>query len=79
MNFTFNAREHHQFNHFVHCCWHCQRFGTLIGGASLITMPRGTMGLGMFLEGKRARKVDVVPRALRKEIRDFVFKEVAPV
>lgn len=35
------------------------------------------VGLGLFLEEKLQRKVDVVPkRALRKEIRDIVLKEV---
>jgi predicted nucleotidyltransferase len=37
------------------------------------------VGLGLFLEEKLGRKVDVVPkRALRKEIRDSVLKEVVP-
>jgi predicted nucleotidyltransferase len=37
------------------------------------------VGLGLFLEEKPGQKVDVVPRrALRKEIRDFVLKEVVP-
>jgi len=37
-------------------------------------------GLGLFLEEKLGQKVDVVPRrALRKEIRDTVLKEVVPV
>lgn len=36
------------------------------------------VGLGLFLEEKLQRKVDVVPkRALRKELRDAVLKEVA--
>ena len=35
------------------------------------------VGLGLFLEEKLGRKVDVVPRrALRKELRDRVLKEV---
>jgi predicted nucleotidyltransferase len=38
------------------------------------------VGLGLFLEERLGRKVDVVPkRALRKEIREFVLKEVVPV
>lgn len=38
------------------------------------------VGLGLFLEERLGRKVDVVPkRALRKEIRDSVLKEVVPV
>ncbi len=37
------------------------------------------VGLGLFLEEKLGRKVDVVPkRALRNEIRDSVLKEVVP-
>lgn len=37
------------------------------------------VGLGLFLEEKLGRKVDVVPkRALRKEIRDSVLREVVP-
>ncbi|MCK9419623.1 MAG: nucleotidyltransferase family protein [Nitrospirae bacterium] len=37
------------------------------------------VGLGLFLEEKLGQKVDVVPRrALRKEIRDSVLKEVVP-
>ncbi len=38
------------------------------------------VGLGLFLEEKFDRKVDVVPkRALRKELRDGVLKEVMMV
>lgn len=38
------------------------------------------VGLGLFLEEKLGQKVDVVPkRALRKEIRDAVLKEVVPI
>jgi predicted nucleotidyltransferase len=38
------------------------------------------VGLGLFLEEKFGRKVDVVPkRALRKELRDGVLKEVVMV
>lgn len=38
------------------------------------------VGLGLFLEEKLGQKVDVVPkRALRKEIRDSVLKEVVTV
>ncbi len=37
------------------------------------------VGLGLFLEEKLGQKVDVVPRrALRKELRDSVLKEVVP-
>jgi predicted nucleotidyltransferase len=37
------------------------------------------VGLGLFLEERLGRKVDVVPRkALRKEIRDAVLHEVVP-
>jgi len=37
------------------------------------------VGLGLFLEEKLGGKVDVVPkRALRKELRDSVLKEVVP-
>ncbi len=37
------------------------------------------VGLGLFLEERLGRKVDVVPRrALRKEIRDSVLHEVVP-
>ncbi len=37
------------------------------------------VGLGLFLEEQLGSKVDVVPkRALRKEIRDTVLKEVVP-
>jgi len=37
------------------------------------------VGLGLFLEEKLGRKVDVVPKkALRKEIRDSVLREVVP-
>jgi hypothetical protein len=38
------------------------------------------VGLGLFLEEKIGRKVDVVPkRALRQELRDRVLKEVVTV
>jgi predicted nucleotidyltransferase len=38
------------------------------------------VGLGLFLEEKLGQKVDVVPRkALRKELRDGVLKEVVTV
>jgi uncharacterized protein len=38
------------------------------------------VGLGLFLEEKLGQKVDVVPRkALRKELRDGVLKEVVAV
>ncbi len=37
------------------------------------------VGLGLYLEEKLGQKVDVVPRrALRKELRDSVLKEVVP-
>jgi predicted nucleotidyltransferase len=37
------------------------------------------VGLGLFLEEKLGRKVDVAPkRALRKEIRDSVLREFVP-
>ena len=38
------------------------------------------VGLGLFLEEKLDRKVDIVPRrALRKELKDRVLKEVVTV
>jgi predicted nucleotidyltransferase len=37
------------------------------------------VGLGLFLEERLGRKVDVVPRkALRKELQDVVLREVVP-
>ncbi len=37
------------------------------------------VGLGLYLEEKLGQKVDVVPRrALRKELRDSILKEVVP-
>ena len=45
-------------------------------GASLFDL----IGLGLFLEEKLGHKVDVVSkRALRKEIKDSVFKEMVAI